>query len=236
MTPETDPRLLAAIAARAHTVFVTEPWLGQMLPSAVRTDVPVDAALYEPVTRETKSGLRLVFAGDDRPRKGLSVLLDAMELLGQEFSLEVVGPHDRHSARFDGRVTLRGWLDPTLLRTVYRSADVFVSPATVDRDEDGYGDVGVTDGFPSTAARAAMLTECCLVASNPAADHSLICPGEHYEEFPERDVAALAQTLFALRDDPDRIRRVAAGGAERLRARVDVVRVVDQKLRAMGMI
>lgn len=235
LTPDSDPRVLRELAARARTVFITERWLRRHIPSAVDTEVPVDTTVYPLVARDSSARLRLVFAGDDRPRKGLVTLLDAFERLGDGFSLDIVGPHERHCSRLDSRVTSHGWLDPHDLRAVYDRCDVFVSPATADTAQDGYGDLGVVDGFPTTAARAAMLTGACLVASNPAADHALVSPGEHYVEFPERDGAALARTLQELRRDPARVRAVAARGAARMRERVAVTAVVGAKLRGMGL-
>ena len=121
-----------------------------------------------PVPTTARDDLRLVFVGDDRPRKGLTTLLDAMPDLGPGFALDVVGPHDRHRAR----LTALGAVSPRVagpgeLRQVLWRADVVVAPATSDRPEDGYGDTGMVDGFPTTEARVAMLSGCCLVGSNP---------------------------------------------------------------------
>jgi len=122
---------------------------------------------------------------DDRPRKGLAVLLDAMPLLGRGFQLEVVGPHHWYAERLAAAgARTHEWLSPERLREVVSGCDVIVAPATRDLPEDGYGDTGLIDGFPTTAARVAMLTGCCLIGSNPLSDHSLLRPGRSTSRCP----------------------------------------------------
>ena len=80
-----------------------------------------------------------------------------------------------------------------------------------------------------------MLTGCCLVGSNPAGDTSLLEPGLHYLEFPERDPIGLARALRQISADDPLRDRIATAGAERLRSQCDVGRVVASKLWHMGL-
>jgi glycosyltransferase involved in cell wall biosynthesis len=234
--PNTDRRVFTELAQRCATVFTTVPEVFDAIPDAVRTEVPVPSAYYAWQERPPRDELHVLFVGDDRPRKGLAVLLDAIPLLGPGFRIEIVGPHDRYAERIRQLgARWHGWLPPEELRHVVGDADVIASPATYDRAEDGYGDVGLADGFPTTAARVAMLSGCCLVGSNPLGEDRLLRTGRDYVEVPERDPVALAGALRELRLDPARRRRIAACGAEALRRRSDVSVVVADKLKRMGL-
>jgi glycosyltransferase involved in cell wall biosynthesis len=217
-------------------VFTTVPRVTEIVANAVPTAVPVPASFYSYRARKDAQVLRLVFVGDDRPRKGLLTLLEALPLLGVGFRLDVVGPHERHAARLLAvAADAHGWLPPTRLREVLWSSDVIVAPGSRDLPEDGYGDAGMVDGFPTTAARVAMLTGCCLVGSNPLQDHSMLEPGVDYVEVPERDPAALAEALRMLFSEPERRRKIAACGAHIVRMTCDVSAVVGAKLARMGL-
>jgi glycosyltransferase involved in cell wall biosynthesis len=185
--------------------------------------------------------LRLVFAGDDRPRKGLRTLLAAYERIGRgphadRFHLDIAGPSERHVAGLaNTRVTTHGWLQPDALATLFRAGDVIVAPASADRPEDGEGDTGMVDGFPSTSVRSAMATGCLLVGSNPDGDDRLVAPGRDYVSVPERDPEALESALVGLLEDRPSWAAIAGRGALQVRALCDVRAVVDLKLRAMGL-
>jgi glycosyltransferase involved in cell wall biosynthesis len=234
--PGTAPSLLAEIGRRCATVFTSAPEVMDAVPGTVPTEVPVPGAYYTCRQHHDAEQVRLVFVGDDRPRKGLVTLLDAMARLGPGFRLDVVGPHERHADRLaTAGARCHGWLSPKRLREVLWECDVVVSPATRDLPEDGYGDTGVVDGFPTTAARVAMLAGCCLVGSNPLSDHTLLRPGQEYVEVPERDPAALVDALESLSADSERRRSIAARGARVVRERCDAAVVVAAKLAAMGL-
>jgi glycosyltransferase involved in cell wall biosynthesis len=236
--PAVDCDLLRQLAGRCSTVFTSVSSLRDLLPNARATEVPVPTDFYGWHERNSEQRpLRLGFVGDDQPRKGLATLLDAYEQLGGGFELVVVGPHERYADRLRTiGAQIHGWLRPDRLRDVLQEVDCVVAPATVGRIEDGYGDVGFADGFPTTAVRVAMLSGCCLIGSNPLADHSLLEPGVHYLEFRERDAGSLAQVLRSLLDQPERRRQVAARGARRIRERCDVRTIVADKLHVMGLI
>jgi len=237
--PDTTPDVLLALGRRCTTVFTSVPEVVGVLPDAVATVVPVPGDFYAWKARpdDGPDDLRLVFVGDDRPRKGLMTLLDAMADLGPGFSLDVVGPHERHGARLAALgAVAHGWLVPAELREVLWGADVVVAPATSDRPEDGYGDTGMVDGFPTTAARVAMLSGCCLVGSNPTGEQSPIRPDEHYVAVPERDTEALVDALRWLQGHPDERRAIARRGADAVRGWCDVAPVVAAKLTRMGLL
>jgi len=237
LLPDTDPSVIAAIRRRSATVFTSIPELLGAGVNIVPAAVPVPADFYQLHERRVprSAGLRIVFVGDDRPRKGLLVLLDAMSELDGGFELDVIGPHERHADRLSAvSARCHGWLPPAKLREVLWQCDVVVSPATRDLTSDGYGDTGMIDGFPTTAARVAMLAGCCLIASNPLSDNSMLQRGEDYVWVPERDPTALAKALQVARENADAHRRIAARGASTIRRRCDVKVVVESKLAQMG--
>jgi phosphatidylinositol alpha-mannosyltransferase len=87
----------------------------------------------EPLPGWPGPGGAIAFVGRiDEPRKGLSVLLDAMPYLWKhrpELRLLVAGPGELDDA-VDERVVLLGQVDEADKARVYRSADVFVAPNT----------------------------------------------------------------------------------------------------------
>lgn len=241
LLPDTPVDLLRAVQSRTATIFSHQERLLDVLPGAVSVPVPFDADHFAPAPRPRGDGVRLVFAGDDRPRKGLRTLLDAYERLGRgphadRFHLDIAGPSKRHvQGLANGRVTSHGWLQPDALAELFRRSDVIVAPASADRPEDGEGDTGMVDGFPSTSVRSAMATGCLLVGSNPDGDERLVTSGRDYVTVPERDAEALEAALLGLLDDRPAWEPIAKRGAERLRATCDVRVVIDHKLRAMGL-
>jgi glycosyltransferase involved in cell wall biosynthesis len=236
-TPQCNPDVIAEVGRRSTTTFSNIPGIDKTIPDVVPVVCPVPADLYALRERSAVRGeeLKLVFVGDDQPRKGLATVLDAYELLDAGFRLTVVGPHERHADRVTSRgITTYGWLSPEDLRDVVSEADVVISPATFDLPEDGYGETGLADGFPATAAAVAMLSGCCMVGSNPLRDHVLLKPDKDYIEIPERNPFALADALKRLRGAPDLRRKIAAHGAATLRSRADAHVVARFKLKRMG--
>lgn len=218
------------------TIFTSVPEVQAAWPAAVPTRVPVPTGFYEP-GGDRGDRLRLVFVGDDKPRKGLSVLLEALPDVQAAWTLDVIGPHTRHAeviARWGERIKTHGWLEPERLRGVLQQCNVIVAPATRDLASDGYGDVGMVDGFPTTAALIGMLSGCCLVGSNPGLAPTSLT-SDDWVAVPERDPSALASALDALARDPHRRRRTAARGRHTVVSAFDVVTVVEAKLEHMGL-
>ena len=236
--PGLSPVVFHELGNRVTTLFTSVPDVRSAWPDAVPTSVPVATTFYTPPEADAGDPLRLAFVGDDRPRKGLAVLLEALQSLEVSWTLDVVGPHSRHGAAMSSlgsRVTDHGWLEPSQLRSVLRRCNVLVAPASRDLPSDGYGDVGMVDGFPTTAALVGMLSGCCLVGTNPGNALSPLVADEDWVAVPERDPVALTQALRGLSADPARRRAVAACGRQRVVSSFDVRTVVDAKLQRMGL-
>ena len=236
--PGTSERVVQELGARVTTIFTSVPEVKTSWPGAVDTRVPVSTTFYRPGRAQDDDRLRLAFVGDDKPRKGLADLLAALRGVDGDWTLDVVGPHARHAealAHFGKRVAVHGWLDPSSLQPVLQRCNVVIAPATRDLQEDGYGDVGMVDGFPTTASLIAMLSGCCLVGCNPNSLASPLRDGD-WIPVPERDSSALSGALRALAADPGRRRRTAERGRATVVAAYDVTTVVGDKLRRMALV
>ena len=136
----------------------------------------------------------------DEPRKGLSVLLRAFEILGPErpgLRLLIAGPGDaddvlhRVPADLRERVVLLGSIADEQKAAVLHSVDVFCSPNTG----------GESFGIVTAEAMAAGAP---IVASDIDAFRDVLRGGEAGELFTTGDPAALAAAAARLLDDPAR--------------------------------
>jgi glycosyltransferase involved in cell wall biosynthesis len=153
-------------------------------------------------------------------------------LKDEDVHLDVVGPHELPKSGVSSeRFALHGWLEPSELRELHRRCHVFLSPVWAERP--GEGD-GVTDGFPTAAAGEAMSSGCLLISSNPDGDHRVLRPGVDYLEI-AATAEAVAAAVRRVLADPAAATRMAASGAKRARARLDVRVGVAERLRLMGL-
>jgi phosphatidyl-myo-inositol alpha-mannosyltransferase len=136
----------------------------------------------------------------DEPRKGLSVLLRAFEILGPQrpgLRLLIAGPGDgeevlhRVPAGLRDRVVLLGSIADDDKAAVLHSVDVFCSPNTG----------GESFGIVTAEAMAAGAP---IVASDIDAFRDVLRGGEAGELFTTGDPAALAEAAARLLDDPAR--------------------------------
>jgi glycosyltransferase involved in cell wall biosynthesis len=229
----TPPSLVRAVGERCTTVFTNVDEVERVVPHAHFVPMLVGADAYPFRAREPGESLRLVFVGDDRPRKGIRTVIEAFNLLPEGFELDIVGPNERYSdlVRRPG-CRFHGWVEPTDLVELYWRADVFVSPSAMETEDEAA--IGMIDGFPTTAAAEAMAAGCALVGSNPRQEFRGLRPEREYIEIPERDPEALARALLDLRADRERIARIAVQGAARVREFSTEV-VVPWKLEVMGL-
>jgi glycosyltransferase involved in cell wall biosynthesis len=192
---------------------------------------------YEQTTErwEQPTPLVALFAADPNKRKGLDIALEAFaDLDPSRFHLHLVGPHEQRRDKFPAELmTFHGWLSPERLRELHREAHVFLSPVSAEPPGPPGSFQGVTDGFPTQAAADAMSGGVLLLSANPAGDHRVLTPGEHYIDSPA-EVGAFRQALLDLAADPEGARRLAEAGSNRVREQMDVRRGVAQKLEAIG--
>ncbi|WP_342319855.1 glycosyltransferase family 4 protein [Corynebacterium mayonis] len=147
----------------------------------------------------------IVFLGRiDEPRKGLRVLLAALEQLGREVRVTVIGGGEHPAVQgvdFVGRVS------DTEKARILGSADIFVAPNTMG---ESFGIILVE----------AMAAGCVVVASDLEA-FAAVCQADTSEPsgimFPVGDATALAGVLRSLVDAPQIRDTFAARGTARAR-------------------
>lgn len=158
-----------------------------------------------PLPAHDPSRPTLLFVGRFYRRKGLPILLAAMRRVRDRIPaarLLVVGdgphaPEYRHLARPLGdAVQFLGELSVDDLPRAYRSADVFVAPST---DRESFGVIHLE----------AMASATPIIASDIEGYRELLDPGREALLFPNRDVAALADTIVRVLED-ERLRRSMA--------------------------
>lgn len=160
----------------------------------------VDTRRFAAARSEHESGeVEIVFLGrHDEPRKGLDVLLQAVELLPRRPRVTVVGgggPRRVDGVEFTGRVT------ETEKAEILGRADIFVAP---NLGGESFGIILVE----------AMAAGCAVVASDIPA-FAAVCGEDAGLRFPPGDASALARQLRMLIDDIALRNRLAARGARR---------------------
>lgn len=157
--------------------------------------------------------VNLLFVGRLDPRKGLQYLLEAMPevvrrtrgrarllVVGDSYlrpKFEASVPPGARSA-----VTFLGHVPIADLPRWYATGDVFVSPAS------GNESFGIVLAEAMAAGRP-------VVCSDIAGYRSVVQPGKNGVMFPPGDVAALADALVALVEDPERRAQLAGRGRQR---------------------
>lgn len=225
------------LVAAADQVLTWIPEVLARVPGVTEIDPAViDTRFYAYAARDfAERPLRLLFAADARPRKGLDVALATTARLlddGADVRLDVVGPHDAAALGGDtDRIAFHGWLEPERLRELHGRSHVFLSPVRAERATDADG--GVTDGFPTAAAIEAMSSGCLLVTANPRDERRALRAGVDHLERPATPDAFAAAVLEVLAD-PAMAGTIARSGAERVRERFDVRAGARERLALMG--
>jgi phosphatidylinositol alpha-mannosyltransferase len=168
----------------------------------------------EPLAGWPGEGGAIGFLGRmDEPRKGLSLLLRAFDLIGSErpeLRLLVAGPGDTSEVmakvpeRLRDRVVLLGQVSEAVKVQVYHSVDVFCAPNTG----------GESFGIVLAEAMAAGAP---IVASDLDAFRRVLRGGRAGELFTSGDPADLASAIGRLLDDPQRRASLSAAASAAVR-------------------
>jgi rhamnosyl/mannosyltransferase len=201
----------------ADAVVATTPTYGRLLerfaPGRVHV-IPwgLDAPAFVPSTAGAYDGrrpLRVLFVGQQRPYKGIPVLIEAAAgLPSLTVTIAGAGPHQRRYEELSDRLGARnivhcGHIDEDTLRDAYGSHDVVVLPST-NRSE-AFGLV-LLEG---------MAAGCVPVASRLPGVADVV--GDAGKTAPPGDVAALRATLTALAAAPAEVERLRARATARAR-------------------
>lgn len=220
-------KITARIAVSALARRVQVEHLGG---DAVEIPNGVDVAFYaaaEPLEGYPRAGGTIGFVGRfTEPRKGMSVLLDALRLLAPELpglKLLVVGRGDAEELLAEagpdlaGRIVLLGQVDDETKARALRSVDVYCAP---NLGGESFGMILTEAMAAGTPVVASALDSFRRVLDDGAAG-MLAATG---------DAKALADALREVLADPGRRAELSAAGTERV-ARFDWTRVCDQVVR-----
>jgi phosphatidyl-myo-inositol alpha-mannosyltransferase len=200
---------IAVSAAARHFIDRYFPGDYKVIPNGVEIS-RFDRAV--PIARWQDGTPNLLFVGRHEPRKGLLELLKAFRILrreGRDVRLLIVGsgPQEREARRY---VLTRRLVDVEFLGRVsdtekaqlYRTADVFVSPAT---GRESFGIVLLE----------AMAAGAPIVCSDIHGYKGVVRRGEQALLVPPKDPRALAAAVDQLLADPAERARMSASGRER---------------------
>ena len=167
----------------------------------------VELARYLEGPASPTDGPTILFIGRHEPRKGLRVLLDAMEQLPDHVRLWVVGQGPetdelKARVRHDRRITWLGRVDDAELVRRLRGADVFCVPSL--RGE-SFG-VVLLEGMASGTA---------VVASDLPGYRNVVLDGDEAALVAPGDATALAATLRDVLADDERRKALVERGAVR---------------------
>ena len=188
----------------------------------------VDIRRFQPAPLPAAEPLRLLAVGRLVEKKGFSVLLAALELVGIPFTLRIIGEgpeRDGLQARIDAsglrdRASLCGPMTHAQLPAEYAAAHVVVVPSVMDRSGD-------RDGLPNVVLEA-MASQRPVVASDIAAIASAVRHGETGLLVPSGDPAALAAALRALAGRPTLLERLGRSGRRRVEAEFELGRCTQR--------
>ncbi len=220
--------LAAKLAAAAFAVTISEhnrAFLRRRFGAALAAKVRVvrcgvDTDRFQPPARPAPPHpFTIVCVGRLEPKKGQAVLIDACRHLAAsslDFRCLIVGDGPERprleaavaAAGLDGPITFAGRLTTDAVRDLLARADAMALPSVRLPS-------GKQEGIP-VALMEAMAMGLPVVASRLSGIPELVEDGVTGLTVPERDPAALAAALQQLHADPDRARRLGAGGRARV--------------------
>lgn len=167
----------------------------------------VEVESYRTATPTPTDGPTILFCGRHEPRKGLTVLLDAMAHLPSEVRLWVAGEGPETSVlqrrtAGDARISWLGSISDVEKAQRLRGADVFCAPSL------GGESFGVV-------LLEAMAAETPVVASDLVGYATVARDGKDAELAPPGDAEALAAAIDRVLGDPDLAHRLVDSGRER---------------------
>ncbi len=217
---ELGARLLGGTVARLHGRIAVSAaarhFISRFFPGDYKV-IPngVDVGRFQravPIARWQDGTLNILFVGRFEPRKGVLVLLRAFRILRRRdwdcrLLLVGSGPQEREARRYVatrrlGKVEFLGRVSDDELAQLYRTADVFVTPAT---GRESFGIVLLE----------AMAAGTPIVCSDIHGYKGVVRRGEQALLVPPRDPEALAGAIARLLGDPDLRARMSAAGRAR---------------------
>ncbi|MCB8880350.1 glycosyltransferase [Acidisoma cellulosilytica] len=169
---------------------------GKLIVHPIGTDIPADS----PAPRAEGP---ILFVGRFVPKKGLPVLIEALQILrrqGQEPAVRIIGDGPlasgvRLQAEGLARVDFLGWQRPDEVALAMRQASMLIVPS--ERAQDGDA-----EGLPSVATEA-MALSLPVIGTDQAGLEGVVLPGRTGLIVPARDPEALARGIASLIASPE---------------------------------
>jgi len=190
-----------------------------------RTGIPLEEIRFTQRSAPSDGAWRCVQACRLIPKKGLATSLRAFAEFAREFpraTFTIAGEGPQlaelramvESLGLAGRVTFPGFLPQEKLRALYTTSHLFLHPSELGPDGD-------QEGVPN-AMLEAMATGLPVVATNHGGIPEAVEHGISGLLTPERDAAALTQSLLTLACNPAHYTTISAAAAARVSADFDL--------------
>ena len=169
---------------------------GKLIVHPIGTDIPADS----PAPRANGP---ILFVGRFVPKKGLPVLIEALQILrrqNQEPAVTIIGdgplgPEIRAQAEGLSQLRFLGWQTPGEVAQAMRQASMLVVPSERAKDGDA-------EGLPSVAIEA-MALSLPVIGTDQAGLDGVILPGRTGVIVPARAPEALARAIAGLLATPE---------------------------------
>jgi colanic acid/amylovoran biosynthesis glycosyltransferase len=205
--------------------------LARGFPAAKLVVLPIGTEIPAQIPHRPSQG-QLLFVGRLVPKKGVSVLIDALQQLraeGREPEAAIVGDgvlagDIRRQAAGLERLRFLGWQRPEAVAALMREAALLVVPSIAAADGDA-------EGLPSVALEA-MALAVPVLASDQAGLAGVVIPGETGSLVPAQDPDKLAAAIKGLMADPQERQRLGQAAADLIAREFDA-RVQSRRLEAL---
>jgi colanic acid/amylovoran biosynthesis glycosyltransferase len=205
--------------------------LARGFPAAKLTVLPIGTDIPADIPNRPLQG-PLLFVGRFVPKKGVSVLIEALQQLraeGREPEAAIVGDGPlagdlRRQAVGLERLRFLGWQRPEAVAALMREAALLVIPSVTAADGDA-------EGLPSVALEA-MALALPVLATDEAGLAGVVIPGQTGSLVPARDALRLAAAIGELLAEPLERQRLGQAAADLIGADFDA-RVQSGRLEAL---
>jgi glycosyltransferase involved in cell wall biosynthesis len=217
-------RLPALMAEARRFICVSESvrmkLLARGFPAEKLLVLPIGTDIPAAINRRPLGG-PVLFVGRLVPKKGVSVMIDALQQLrseGREPEAVIVGDGPlagdlRRQAAGLTRLRFIGWQNPEVVAALMAEAALLVVPSIAASDGDA-------EGLPSVAVEA-MAAGTPVVASDEAGLGGVVVPGETGVLVPARDAQGIATAIVGLLADTAERQRLGDAAAELMRREFD---------------
>jgi glycosyltransferase involved in cell wall biosynthesis len=208
-------------AVSSTTAMQTARAFPGIKPSVIANGLDAPLSWQAPRPQRGDGPFRVLYCGNWSLRKGVDLLYPLLQTLGDGFELLYTPDRDGGTGGFQlppGARSLGRLKGPEALSKAYRLADVLVFPSRLE-------------GLPLVPIEA-MACGLPIVATDGSSITDLVRNGETGFVVPAGDVAALADAIIALRNDPSKWSQLSAAAQRRQLTEFSEARMLGNYLMA----